>query len=221
MVEGETLNVEERVEVDLGDLMARGNAVKEQAGDIMVKDVEAGEIDVGELVSPSPSVMMEIAGVSVGCIIDTGAEASVIPAEVFSDLLEPSVGPLGKLGHSLSITGVAGTDVPVAGYIRAPISVLGREVVAGFLVTTDRLPLKGRSRDFPILLGCNVLKLLVEAVKDGEDHNFLNITLDQHRVTVSTRSEPQVVIRRTGKYWTYPRDDTSQNCNDVNVSSRF
>ena len=173
MVEGETLNVEERVEIDLGELMARGNAVEEQAGDIRVKELEVGElevgeVDVGELVSPSPSVMMEIAGVSVGCIIDTGAETSLIPSEVYHSLLEPILGPLGDLEFALRIKGVGNAYVPVEGYLEAEVTLQNRTAKVGFLVLTDELAMVGRKKTHPILLGCNALKKFVSMSADGD-----------------------------------------------------
>ena len=40
-----------------------------------------------ELVSQSPTAIAEVAGVKIGCVLDTGAEASIIPSDVLSQHL--------------------------------------------------------------------------------------------------------------------------------------
>ena len=75
-----------------------------------------------------------IAGVQIGSVLDTGAEASIIPADVFKKQLEPALGRFSPLNASVKIVGVSGTQIPVEGYVRTKISVDGREATVGFLV---------------------------------------------------------------------------------------
>lgn len=45
-------------------------------------------------VSPSPTVMAKIAGNEVGCVLDTGAETSIIPSDFFHEKIKPVLGLL-------------------------------------------------------------------------------------------------------------------------------
>lgn len=185
-------------------------------------EVEIGMLDGGEskdaafadLVSPSPTVMIKIAGVEIGCVIDTGAEASVIPSETFREYLEPVVGSLGSLDTSFNIVGFEGTEVPVEGYIRVPINIQGHDVVAGFLVTSA-YPVRGRRREFPVLVGCNILKLLARKTEE-EDLGF-HIVLDRRKVPVRTESDTHVlrraVITSTKEEIIQPRSGKRLPCN--------
>ena len=102
----------------------------------------------------------EIAGVELGCVLDTGAEASIIPSDVFHSAIEPSTGNADSLSTAMRIIGVTGTEVPVEGYIRARVRVEGREAMVGFLIIPSGH--SGRRRqDFPVLLGCNALRALL------------------------------------------------------------
>lgn len=49
------------------------------------------------LILTSAIVMATIEGVGLGCVLDTGAEASLIPSDVIYQQLELKVGPLREL----------------------------------------------------------------------------------------------------------------------------
>ena len=120
------------------------------------------------LISPSPTVVAEIAGVELGCVLDTGAEASIIPSDVFHSQIETQTGNVDLLNAPMRIIGVTGTEVPVEGYVRARVRVGGREAMVGFLVV-PRKSSGERRQKFPVLLGCNALRTLLEHdLADGE-----------------------------------------------------
>ena len=103
-----------------------------------------------------------------GCVLDTGAEASLIPSDVFHSQLKTQTGNVDQLGASMNIIGVTGTEIPVEGYVRARVKVEGREAVVGFLVVPQKSSGK-RHQEFPVLLGCNALRALLQHnVADGE-----------------------------------------------------
>ncbi|PIK38980.1 putative transposon Ty3-I Gag-Pol polyprotein [Apostichopus japonicus] len=126
-----------------------------------------------QLVSPSPAVVAEVAGVQLGCILDTGAEASVIPSQIFHSLLKPRIGPLGKLDTAIKIIGIAGTEVPVEGYVQATVKIERQETTVGFLIIKTG-QLEGRKKDFPVLLGCNALRHFVKDDYTGCSREFLS-----------------------------------------------
>ena len=111
------------------------------------------------LVSESPTAMAEVAGVKIGCVLDTGAEASIIPSDVFHSQLEAAVGEVSPFDLPVKIVGVGPTKVPVEGFVRTRVLVKGQEATVGFLIV-QRESCGERQRDFPILLGCNALRAL-------------------------------------------------------------
>ena len=142
--------------------------------------------------SPSPTVRAEIAGVELGCVLDTGAEASIIPSDVFHSKLETSMGNIDCVGTSMRIIGVTGTEVPVEGYIRARVRVEGREAVVGFLIV-PRKHNGTRRQDFPVLLGCNALRaLLQDSLPTASEFQFaqdcLNLSTEPKTTQIITES---------------------------------
>ena len=103
--------------------------------------------------------MAEVAGVQIGCVLDTGAEASIIPSDVFHSQLEAAVGEVSPFDSPVKIGGVGPTKVPVEGFVRIRILVKGQEATVGFLIV-QRESCGKRQRDFLILLGCNALRAL-------------------------------------------------------------
>ncbi|KAJ8020637.1 hypothetical protein HOLleu_40281 [Holothuria leucospilota] len=134
-----------------------------------------------ELISPSPTGVIDLAGVKLGCVVDTGAEASIIPSDVFHTMLADAVGPIGKLTSSIKIIGVSGVEVPVEGYIEVPVNYKGFSARVGFLITPREMVGGKRQEEFPVLLGCNALKSL--AGGRGESTGF-SISLGHHEVPI-------------------------------------
>lgn len=99
---------------------------------------------VSNVVSPSPTELISIAGVELSCIIDTVAEASLIPSQIYHSKLEPVFGPLGSMDFAIKIKGVGNAPVPIEGYLETEVSMQGRTVTVGFLVLSDDLALDGR-----------------------------------------------------------------------------
>ena len=111
-----------------------------------------------QLVANSPTATITLAGVELGCILDTGAMTSLIPAAVYENSLKPRLGNRAPEVTYLQITGVNGEPVDIQGYVELPMKYGDNSLNASFLVS------KGgsgkRSKDHPILLGCNVLRKL-------------------------------------------------------------
>ena len=93
---------------------------------------------VDRLVARNPSCVITIGGKDIGCIIDTGAEASIIPSSLYHTQLKDNVGELHQPdGIFLSVVGVGGIQVPIDGYIEVPIEVRGQKLLGSFLVVKD------------------------------------------------------------------------------------
>ncbi|XP_033116458.1 uncharacterized protein LOC117116505 isoform X2 [Anneissia japonica] len=77
------------------------------------------------IVSNSPTAEVLIAGITTGCILDTGAEASLIPLSYYQKYLQPSSGELDSAKDIVRVTGVSGTTIPVVGFLQSTIAIRG------------------------------------------------------------------------------------------------
>ena len=75
-------------------------------------------------VARSPTADIEIGGVPVRCVLDTGADTSLIPASFYHDHLTVMVKGLQSVGIFIKIVGVNDMDVLIEGYLYVPISIL-------------------------------------------------------------------------------------------------
>ena len=124
-----------------------------------------------KLVGASPTAEIEINGVPVGCVLDTGAEASLLPSSFYHQHLR---GGLTTVGTFMKVVGANDLEVPVKGFLGVPIKVFGDTFMANFCVKPDGPPCSaGRRLDYPVILGCNVLrdiaKLAVEPSGPSKD----------------------------------------------------
>ena len=119
----------------------------------------------------SPTCQIMICGVSVTCVLDTGAETSLMSSEFYRNNLLERAGQLGQVGKFIRLVGANNLEIPVEGYIEAPINVLGKDFSGIFIVTKDNAPClpSGRRDKFPILLGCNILRMLAPELRDNVD----------------------------------------------------
>lgn len=115
---------------------------------------------LGRLVAPCPCSEVQIAGSEIGCILDSGAQASIIPASVYDRFLKDKLGePQQADGLFLHVQGVGDIEVLIEGFIEVPISILGQKLQGSFLVVADRArPVD--DAEYPILVGCNILDRL-------------------------------------------------------------
>ena len=114
------------------------------------------------LLAKSPTCSISIGGMDVGCVVDTGAEASIIPASFYHEELKSKLGELQDTnGLFLNVIGVGGIEIPIQGYVEVPIVVKGRQIMGSFLVVADQACATQNSSS-PILLGCNILKQLTD-----------------------------------------------------------
>ena len=116
--------------------------------------------DCRKLLSSSPTAKICICGVPVACVLDTGAETSLISSKFYHDHLTSKVGALSEVGTYINLKGANGLSIPVEGFLEVPIEVLGHEFTASFLVSRPQPDSGGRREKYPILLGCNILRML-------------------------------------------------------------
>ena len=116
-----------------------------------------------KLVARSPTADIEIGGVPVRCVLDTGAETSLIPASFYHEHLTGMVKGLQSVGTFIKIAGVNDLDVLIEGYLDVPISIFGQTIMASFFVKSDSASIStGRRVESPVILGCNILRVIAE-----------------------------------------------------------
>ena len=174
-----------------------------------------GGVDLlSQLVHESPRAEIKLAGVPVTCVLDTGAETSLISGSFFRKNLAQKVSGVKPVGTFLKVFGVGGLQVPVEGYVKIPLSVNVHDVAAHFLVVSDSAEgeLLDRKRG-SVLLGCNVLDLLkdMEIDKQGKDAKAWEVTLQWYRLT-RTGKRPTVI---------HPRQVQTVNCQRMAPLDRF
>ena len=140
----------------------------EQAGEAASECVVVDQVlSKGELfhklVARSPTADIEISGVPLRCVLDTGAETSLIPASFYHEHLTGMVKGLQSVGTFIKIVGVNDLDVLIEGYLDVPISIFGQTIMASFFVKSDSASIStGRRVESPVILGCNILRVIAE-----------------------------------------------------------
>ena len=130
-----------------------------------------------ELLARSPTAKICIGDKVVDCILDTGAETSLLTSKFYHQHLERVEEKLGDIGTFINLRGANDLEIPVKGYLRTQIRIFGQELTASFLVTNCASPgdSNPRREKYPILLGCNVLRMIahhqgcVANVQPGSD----------------------------------------------------
>ena len=114
-----------------------------------------------KVVGSRPAVMIEIGGVSVNCLLDTGSQVSTITETFFNEsLLFNNCTPQSLPGW-LTLKAANDLPIPFIGYIEMDVVVLGRKVSnRGFLILKDTPEsLKSTTKTtMPGVLGMNVIK---------------------------------------------------------------
>ena len=128
------------------------------------------EKDRHKVLASSPTGNILVCGVPVNSILDTGAETSLMTSAFYHQRLANRAGELGQVGKFVRLVGANNLDIPVEGYIEAPVSIQGQTFNAVFLVTKDDAPSSpgGRREKFPVLLGCNILRVLARKLRGAE-----------------------------------------------------
>ena len=133
--------------------------VSNQENDVRINNGKFLEKAVGVC----PETIIDIKGVKVRCLLDTGAEVSTMTESFFRNNFDEA---LADVSDYVKITAANGLHIPFLGYYEPPISIFGREVKeAGFLVVKDSedMHLADRKRVVPGVIGSNILSVLANA----------------------------------------------------------
>ena len=119
---------------------------------------------------------MNIEGVSVSCLLDSGSEVSTITEEFFNTHFKPKGQELLSTSGWLKLTAANGLETPYLGYFELDIEAFGLNVPRrGILVVKDSAndAMRARKRDVPGLLGINVLCEMGQVLAKFEGTEFL------------------------------------------------
>ena len=161
----------------------KASPVKSSCGG-MTSELPVDEV-LSKLVQSSPKASVVVAGVQTMCVLDTGAETSLISASFYRENLAEKMGRVKPVGTYLRVFGAGGLEVPIEGYIEVPLCIYNSTVVAHFLVVKDPSNAKFMQGQCPVLLGCNVLRLLKDLVIEPghRDAEAWSLTLQWYKHT--------------------------------------
>ena len=116
--------------------------------------------DLDRLMGKCPTAEVLIAGHSVSCILDNGAETSLISYEFFRDHLQ-KIDKFDLVIQSIHVVGA----IPAIGVVDVPI-IVGRHTVDGSLLVRDQCVCSHSRRTIcPVIMGCNILREIVKVLK--------------------------------------------------------
>ena len=112
-----------------------------------------------------PRTTLEVEGVTVVALIDTGSEVSTVTESWYRRHLASR--PLQQISW-LRLTAANGLDIPYVGLLDGRVTVFGRDCDATFLVVKDSPSLQAQKAEAPALLGMNILQQVLPNLKSAE-----------------------------------------------------
>lgn len=119
-----------------------------------------------------PETIVDINGMKVRCLLDTGAEVSTMTESFFKENFNET---LADISDYVKITAANGLQIPFIGYYEPTIRIFGREVKeAGFLIVKDPedLHLANRKQAVPGVVGSNILNVLANDPNDFDKNEI-------------------------------------------------
>ncbi len=123
-------------------------------------------IDFSKIVGDCPKVNVLMNGVPLKCLVDTGSQVTTITESCYTSFISQFQG-LTDVSRFIKLNASNGVSIPVCGLLRVPIileSQLYEDVHV--LVVKDSInpEMRARKVDVPCIIGCNLLKLLKQAL---------------------------------------------------------
>ena len=78
-----------------------------------------------KLIASCPTAEIVVGGVTTNCILDSGAETSLITSTFYREHLANKVGGLRPVGKFIRLMGANDLDIPVRGYLEIPVTIFG------------------------------------------------------------------------------------------------
>ena len=98
----------------------------------------AMNVDTSSLLGKCPiAELLLIAGLPVHCVLDTGAETSLVTYQYYFDHLREKLNNFNPDGKYIRVVGANNLSIPVIGVIEVPVTVGGQTVTATLLVRQE------------------------------------------------------------------------------------
>lgn len=139
-----------------------------------------------ELVGPRCESVIDVAGASARCLLDTGSQVSTVSLSFYEKHLGNKV-TLEKLEQLVNIEVAGGHQLPYHGFIETQVTF--HKSVTGSSEPLDVLFLVVEDTKFnlevPVLLGTNILKYCLQLCKDSLTTKYGSFSLNKSRVSKS------------------------------------
>ncbi len=104
-----------------------------------IRPVSAGRVftktDKEKLLANTPTATIIIGGVPAMCVLDAGAETSLISLDFYSKHLAKNVGKLEDMGKFIRLLGANNLEIPIDGYLETEVKIMGHKIMASFVVS--------------------------------------------------------------------------------------
>ena len=159
-------------------------------GNFQKTDQKPNVVSRVQLTGNCPTALVSIAGVPVKCLLDTGAVTSLVSNSFYKNFLKNKISSLDKsISSYVNVIGANGLEIPVIGVVDVPLTLGGKTLVGSLLVKEEPLSdTPSQCGQCPVLLGCNVLRDLVNSV-GGIDTLGQNWHLVSEVLKLSSRKE--------------------------------
>ena len=175
---------------DISSVPESGPIVDLVAGAVGAPEPEAIDCEILDRISgQSPVVRVKIGATEVEVVLDTGAETSLIPLSFYKKYLEHEL-KLGSLGNFIKVYGANDLEIPLEGYLQAPVTVYGKTVEGVFLVRRDDQGEPRRGTRPTVLLGCNILRELLPMNIPGNSPDKADWELVSRAMTSASVTPP-------------------------------
>ena len=138
-----------------------------------------GSSIVAKAIGKCPDATIEVGGVRVKCLLDTGAQVSTLTESFYKQHLAGV--ETWDVSSYIKISGTQGVSVPYVAYVELPISILGQAFPSlGFLIVKDPVdsPIEARKKEVPGVIGSNVFRDVVEYLDADRGSNFVQSLQD-------------------------------------------
>ena len=136
--------------------------------------------DIGSVISRAvgecPEAQISIGGVTMTCLIDTGAQVSTVTETFFHEHLDDGQKPR-DISSYISLAGAQGAEIPYVGYIERDIDICGYKLEGmGFLIVKNPIgtSMEDRKRRVPGIIGSNILGHMSRAKVTSSQANPLD-----------------------------------------------
>ena len=93
-------------------------------------------VDTSSLLGKCPIAELLIAGLPVHCVLDTGAETSLVTYQYYFDYLHDKLDNFNPDGKYIRVVGANNLSIPVIGVIEVPVTVGGQNSDSHFVSKT-------------------------------------------------------------------------------------